>query len=300
MLDAMFASTAIQSALQPREVYRFDFDGCRVTDMKVTDMIATANLVRKEDEPPERVQLLKENGDWKIDIIGPPEQIQLRVQAIQERQNGASPRAAVEAFREAMADGRFQTAFSCMTEDARNEWLGEMLVGCCHEAEHLRASEFVSRYESSDLVDLGKHTGGQLNGWAGHLKAKFQPGASPLSTDERRSAVIELARLPQVPAQLLSAFLMVRLTHQPDLFAPAKIGEFEEIPLDRDGPEVMKYRLQPASPDQQPLELDVIQVDGLWKLNTIIDPALKPWPLPAEEPTPPTEATPVDGATGVP
>ena len=55
-----------------------------------------------------------------------------------------------------------------------------------------------------------------------------------------------------------------------------------------------------ARADQQALELDIIQVDGLWKLNTIIDPALKPWPLPAEELTPPAEATPVDGATGVP
>ncbi|MCA9013262.1 MAG: hypothetical protein KDB01_26115, partial [Planctomycetaceae bacterium] len=46
----------------------------------------------------------------------------------QERKNGASPQAAVEAFREAMAEGRFQTALNCMTEDARNEWLGEMLI----------------------------------------------------------------------------------------------------------------------------------------------------------------------------
>ena len=300
LINLMVTATAVQSTGQPKEVFRFEFDGVRIADLNVVGDIATAKLGGTADTAPVPVRFVQHAGQWKIDAIGTPEELQQQVLKSLQRQHGASPSAAVEAFREAMADGRFQSALNCMTEDARNEWLGEMLVGCCHEAEHLRASEFVSRYESSDLVDLGKHTGGQLNGWAGHLKAKFQPGAFPLSADERRSAVIELARLPQVPAQMLSAFLMVRLTHQPDLFAPANIGEFEEIPLDRDGPEVMKYRLQPASPDQQPLELDIIQIDGLWKLNTIIDPALKPWPLPAEEPTPPAEATPLDGATSVP
>ena len=300
LINLMVTATAVQSTGQPKEVFRFEFDGVRIADLNVVGDIATAKLGGTAVTPPVPVRFVQHAGKWKIDAIGTPEELQQQVLKCLQRQHGASPRAAVEEFREAMAEGRFQSALNCMTEDARNEWLGEMLVGCCHEAEYLRASEFVSRYDSSDLVDLGEHTGGQLNGWAGHLKAKFQPGAFPLSADERRSAVIELARLPQVPAHILSAFLMVRLTHQPDLFAPAKIGEFQEIPLDRDGPEVMKYRLQPASPDQQPLELDIIQIDGLWKLNTIIDPALKPWPLPAEEPTPPAEAVPVDGATGVP
>jgi hypothetical protein len=301
----MVTATAVQSTRQPKEVFRFEFDGVRIADLNVVGDIATAKLGGTADTAPVPVRFVQLAGQWKIDAIGTPEELQQQVLKSLQRQHGASPRAAVEAFREAMADGRFQSALNCMTEDARNEWLGEMLIGCCHEAEHLRASEFVSRYDSSDLVDLGKHTGGQLNGWAGHLKAKSQPGAFPLSTGERRSAVIELARLPQVPAQLLSAFLMVRLTHQPDLFAPANIGEFQEIPLDRDGPEVMTYRLQPASPDQQPLQLDIIQIDGLWKLNSLIDPALKPWPLSAEEPTPPVEAAPeeaapVEGASAAP
>ncbi|GEM_PF-2119975 len=81
------------------------------------------------------------------------------------------------------------------------------------------------------------------------------------------------------------------------------LGEFQEIPDPFDpnsDKNKMKYRLQPASPEQPPLEVEFIQIDGLWKLNTIIDPALKPWPLPAEETTPPAEPAPVDGATGVP
>ena len=43
--------------------------------------------------------------------------------------------------------------------------------------------------------------------------------------------------------------------------------------------------------------LERLKQTKIWKLNSIIDPALKPWPLPAEEPTPPAEKNPVDGAT---
>jgi serine/threonine protein kinase len=307
MLDAMFASTAIQSVLQPPEVYRFDFDGCRVTDMKVTDMIATANLVRKEDEPPERVRLLKQNGDWKIDIIGTPEQIQLRVQTIQERQNGASPRAAVEAFREAMADGRFETALNCMTEDARNEWLGEMLAGLGFLGLMNTTSEadftpgVASRFEwSGDLSDLRHTVGGQLHFVVEEMKDLVKLRDRSLAADQRRKLAIALA-IHIGNAECLRGLLGNRELLLPGVFAQAAFGDFEEVP-DRTKPDkgAKKYRLQPASPDQQPLDLDFIQVDGLWKLNTIIDAALKPWPLPAEEPTPPAEATPVDGATGVP
>jgi len=68
--------------------------------------------------------MLKQDGQWKIDAIGDPKEFQQQARLAQERFHGSSPQAAVEAFREAMADGRFQTALNCMTEDARNEWLG--------------------------------------------------------------------------------------------------------------------------------------------------------------------------------
>jgi len=37
-----------------------------------------------------------------------------------------------------------------------------------------------------------------------------------------------------------------------------------------------------------PFEVEFVQFDGLWKINTIIDPALKPWPLPENPPLPET------------
>jgi hypothetical protein len=116
---------------------------------------------------------------------------------------------------------------------------------------------------------------------------------------------IELGKeiMEKSPWNLMPPILSTRFGGSPDAFGSALWGKLEEIPAHADSVgdnTQMKYRLKPASPDQPPLELDIIQVDGLWKLNTIIDPALKPWPLPTEEPTPPAEATPVDGATGVP
>ena len=46
-----------------------------------------------------------------------------------------------------------------------------------------------------------------------------------------------------------------------------------------------------TTPNHLPtLEVEFVQIDGLWKLDTIIDPALKPWPLVDEPSTPGTAA----------
>ncbi len=301
VLNAVFASTAIQTILMPPEKYRFDFDGCRVTNVAFSEDNKTATACFSGVRPPQSLRLFKQDEQWKIDSIGTPEDFRQHVRHSQLRQNGASPRAVVEAFRRAMTDGRFQTALDCMTEDARNEWLGEMLVGCLHFAEYNTFDVPASRLSGADLVDLGKHTGGQLKMLAERLKNAPAPEASQLSWSERRDMVIAIAKHVTTMPELLQELLKVRLQRRPELYAESTIGEFEEVP-DRTKPEkdAKKYVLQPALPDQPPLELDIIQIDGLWKLNTIIDPAMKPWPLPAEEPTPPAEANPVDGATGVP
>ncbi len=113
-----------------------------------------------------------------------------------------------------------------------------------------------------------------------------------LTADQRRKLAIGLAKRIEGASDYLPLLLENRAILVPDVFAQAGIGKFEEVP-DRTMPTgAMKYRFQPASPDQPPLELDIIQIDGLWKLNTIIDPALKPWPLPVEETMPQDEAAP--------
>ncbi len=290
-VDAMFASTAIQSIVLPPAAFQFGFHGCRVTDVKLTDDIATANLVRKEGTPTVPVRLLKQDGQWKIDAIGSPEELQQQTRLAHERQNGASPRAAVEAFREALADGRFQTALNCMTEDARNEWLGEILVSFVHS---MGMRPLASRFPTDEPL-FGLEANHPF------LKAP-SPAIIKLSTEAevygnftidcnmRRKVCIDLALTVSGIDKLLHEFMDVRLKQHPDSFAEYTIGEFEEVP-DRTGPKgAMKYRLQPASPEQQPLELDIVEIDGLWKLNTIIDPALKPWPLVDEPSTPETAA----------
>ena len=307
LLDAGFAGVAIQSVVMPPETYRFEFDGCRVADVKLDQDAASASLIR-DGEPPSPLLLLRQDGKWKIDSIGTPEALQQQVRISQQRQNGASPRAAVEGFRETMADGRFQTALNCMTEDARDEWLGEMLLGLMNttsEAEypaHPKPPGTASRFDwSNDHFQIRFSVGGQFDRVVREVTDLPEIRDRSLTADQRRKLAIGLAKRIEGAPDYLPLLLENRAILLPAEFTPAAFGEFEEVP-DRAKPEkgAKKYRLQPASPDQQPLELDIIQINGLWKLNTIIDPAMKPWPLPVEELTPPAEATAVDGAAGLP
>ena len=307
VVDSAFVGWTIQSAFLWPEVGHFDFDGWQITGVKPTEGIATANLVTKEGTPPMPVRFVKHDGQWKIDAIGTSEELQQQVRIALERQNGDSPRAAVEAFREAMADGRFQTALNCMTEDARNEWLGEMLLGLMNttsDAEaptHPKQPGSASRFDwPNDHFQIRSSVGGQFDNIAREVIDLPEIRDRSLTADQRRKLAIGLARRIEGAPDYLPLLLENRAILLPVVFAPAAFGEFEEVP-DRTKPEkgAKKYRLQPASPDQPPLELDIIQIDGLWKLNTIIDPAMKPWPLPEEKTVPPAEPVPVGGATGV-
>jgi len=300
LLDWSFALSAIQSIVEPPQTYRFDFDGSRIANLKSGGENATANLVRSDDTPPVPVRFVKLEGQWKIDAIGTSEELQQQVKTTQERQNGDSPRAAVEAFRQAMADGRFETALNCMTEDARNEWLGEMLVGYVSAPgnDHGRAGVWFTDDEVNSL-----HQAKQGPEYTEVSQSDMLAVTnSSVSAAERRKLAIELVKHLSADSQRnrIVAFLVARFQNRPEMYEAQWLGEFQEIPVLREGAKVTIYCLQPTTPDQPPLELDIIQIDGLWKLNTIIDPAMKPWPLPVEEPAPPAEPAPVDGATGVP
>ncbi len=242
---------------------------------------------------------------WKIDSLGSLEQLQQQARLYLRRQ-ADSPRAVVEAFRQAMADGRFQTALNCMTEDARNEWLGEMMIGCLLvNPESGEAANPKMRYSGDEVRIIRSTPNLPLEDLFSTWQEAIELPTETLSRGDRRRVAIELGKeiMEKSPWNLMPPILSTRFGGSPDAFGSALWGKLEEIPAHADSVgdnTQMKYRLQPASPDQPPLELDIIQIDGLWKLNTIIDPAMKPWPLPAEELTPPAEATPVDGATGVP
>ena len=235
------------------------------------------------------VRFVKLEGQWKIDAIGTPEELQQQKRLSVERIHGASPRAAVEAFREAMADGRFQTALNYMTEDARNEWIGEMLISPVDDQNRVNNE---SRWRFSgeapyllDGLESLRHVGPLLSG--------------PTSTAvERRAECIKMAGENNIRELLLRKLLWNRSRdNKLPLQFTGTLGE----PRPGDVPTSLRALWTWTSPENLlPIEVDFVQIDGLWKLNTIIDPALKPWPLPAEESTPPAEATPADGATGVP
>lgn len=245
------------------------------------------------------------DDQWKIDSIGSDEDLQQRLVISQERPNGASPRAAVEAFREAIADGRFQTAMNCMTEDARNEWLGEMLIGYVSNPNADNSGNSAVRFSIEEVRAIQQPSDANLEFLSNRMKKDPRRSDRSVSPADRRKLAIEAGVFSgdlgaRISKNLLLAFLDTRFQTRPKMFDTQMLGEFQEIVVDRARPELKKYHLQPVSPDQPPLELAIIQIDGLWKLNTIIDPALKPWPLPAEEATPPVEPVPGDAATELP
>jgi hypothetical protein len=274
-------------------------------DMRISETDPETKVVASLVDSDLPVCFKIDHDKWKIDSLGSLEQLQQHARLFLQRQTD-SPRAVVETFREAMADGRFRTALSCMSEDARNEWLGEMMIGCLLvNPESGEAANSKVRYSGDEVRIIRSTPNLPLDDLLSNWQEAIELPTETLSRGDRRRVAIELGKeiMEKSPWNLMPPILSTRFGGSPDAFGSALWGKLEEIPAHADSVgdnTQMKYRLQPASPDQPPLELDIIQVDGLWKLNTIIDPALKPWPLPTEEPTPPAEATPVDGATGVP
>ncbi len=218
----------------------------------------------------------------------------------------------VEAFRAPLAEGRFQTALNCMTEDACNEWLGEMIVAMLKggglsslQSRFPEAFFFPETYASihseyvKNLSSLAPES--QSTAFAGHsFEAMF--AVPSVSAELRRQAAIDLAKLCGDRSQLVQRLLKLRQQYGVPTALNGALSDFRKL---TETSQECVWTFAFDNPDTRtelpkPITVHTLQIDGLWKLNTIIDPALKPWPLPAEEATPPVEPVPGDAATELP
>ena len=218
-------------------------------------------------------------------------------------------------IREALSAGSFQTAVQCLTEDARDEWIGEMLVAI-GERQSLgnvkgRWQNFVTDQQdpmsAEIMATFFSHQEGLFDAITGCLaepevvEVLNDPGALPSA---RRAACIRLAQKLSNRNELLVKLLEARVRMKESMQLEWVVGQTlsdPEPPRSESAPLTPRLQLSWASPRDLPsLEVEFLLIDGLWKLNTIIDPALKPWPRPVEEKKPPADEAPAGGATGVP
>jgi serine/threonine protein kinase len=257
------------------------------------------------NKPPVPVRFKCENGQWKIDAIGSNERLLERLKQTKIWKQHAEIEAVLE-------NARTASVLVTLTEEAQSEWLGEMTVamlrggGLTHLQSRLPETFFDQEIHTTILAEYQKNRNlltpdAQSDGLAGQ-SVEVSLGTTSVSAEVRRQAVIDLGKLCGDRGQLLQKLLEFRdeagirtkfngsLSGLREISATSKEGLFT---FGWDNPDTRTEL-------PTPVKVVVLQIDGLWKLNTIIDPALKPWPLPAEEPTPPAEPVPVDGATGVP
>ena len=237
---------------------------------------------RSGEDAPIPVRFRLDSGQWKIDSIGTNAELQQQVRIAQEHENGASPRAVVEAFREAMSDGRYSVAVQCMTDLARDEWLGEMLVAILKDN---GSASFHSRYSQSGALQSSEQIDSLINRMkeitpptigSGTFQAAIEN--STLTAGERREVTIQLAKKFPDRDRLLEFLLATRTAGHADEFKVK--GTFSnssdtELTIAKTG--TWAWHADSGLP---PVVVRLLQLDGvLWKLDTIIDPALKPWPL---------------------
>lgn len=228
------------------------------------------------------VRFLLENGQWKIDSIGTSAELQQQVRIAQDRENGASPRAVAEACGQAMAHGRYSAAVQCMTDLARDEWIGEMLVAILKdngmESLHSRYSTFHAS-PSSEQIDALMNRMKEIMPQtisSGTFQSMLENPA--LTANERREVTNQIAKKFPDRNNVLQLLLATRATGHADEFKTK--GTFSNSSDTKVSITKTGTWTWPADSGLPSVEVRLLQLDAaLWKLDTIIDPALKPWPL---------------------
>ena len=255
-----------------------------------------------------------DDGGWKIDSIGTTTDLQKVIRLSWQKLSGRSSQRVVDALKTSIASGHFSESLLCLTEDVRDEWIAEILIAAwvLQRPESPLAGRWAESQadENSPLfIELIRTILDHQPNLRESLLSVLEDaslvsvlGDRSVSAASRRISCLELARKLENRDQLFVKLMETRQRLRPDSllldgtmspiahddFHPAQ-SSTESTTWTWNKPEGLK-----------PIQIHFVKIDGLWKLNTIIDPALKPWPLPTEEPTPPAEAVPVDGATGVP
>jgi hypothetical protein len=299
LVDRFVLGLLLKAAMHDPE-HAFDLIHGEVSSYSETGDTASATLTIP-NKPPVPIRFKRENGQWKIDAIGSNERLLERLKQTKTWKQHAEIEAVLE-------NARTASVLEVLTEEAQSEWLGEMTVamlkngGLTNLQSRLPETFFDSEIHAAIQAEYQKNRNllapdAQSNGLAGQ-SVEAMLATTSISAEVRRQAAIDLGKLCGDRDQLLQKLLEFRdkagiqtklngsLSGLREISATSKEGLFT---FGWDNPDTRTEL--PA-----PVKVVLIQINGLWKLNTIIDPAMKPWPLPAEEPTPPAEATPVDGA----
>ena len=238
------------------------------------------------------------NSGWKIDSIGTATELQQALVQSYQKEIGRSPQTVINALQTSTTSGHFSDTIHCFTEAARDEWIGELLVAVA-DRQSLGSSP-IGRWKDfiADKTDplseeimstFFSHQPGLMQLIDGYLQ---EPALNNVFSDSaaeslvRRAACIQLAQKLENRGDLLVKLFETRQrTNAGSCEITGTLGQLKVS----DQPQAQTATCTWTPPkDLPPFEVEFVQFDGLWKLNTIIDPALKPWPLTDNPPTPET------------
>jgi hypothetical protein len=193
-----------------------------------------------------------------------------------------------------------------LSNDAQNEWLAEMFVAAV-AAKGL--AEVKSRWNKTDsAVDVHQMFSELLNcvmelhdGFSSVQDAEkamllqiLPPEVceilnNPLtSTEQRRATCLQIASKMGNREQLLEQMLKIRARLAPESLRFS--GALSKL-SNSDRPNSQKGLWTWQSPaGQPPVEIEFIAIDGLWKIDTVFDPAFSPSPVVTAPPDAPPDA----------
>ena len=232
---------------------------------------------------------------WKIDSIGTSADFQRAFVQSYQSEIGASPQTVINALQVSTKFGRVSDTIDCFTEAARDEWIGELLVAVA-DRQSLKSlgGNPIGRWGnflpdqtdpmSTEIMStFFSHQPGLMQAIEGYLAEPelnnvFSDSAADSSV--RRAACIQLAQKLENRDNLLVKLLETR--HRIRAGSCEITGTLGQLKVS-DQPLAQTATWEWTTPhDLPPLDVEFVQIDGLWKLNAIIDPALKPWPLVGE------------------
>lgn len=268
--------------------FPFELAGCVVTNYEEAGNTANAVLIDTENAREIPVRFRQENGTWKIDGLYSPEMLHEQFLLAERQQDRKVPNAAIEALKHSLSTEHFGRTLRCLTSDAKDEWLAEIFLAAV-------AAKGLADVKCRWVITAG--TSDQDGLVDELLKCFFNQENNPVSTwdqtrelllptdviavlnnpetssEQRREVCLQMARKMELREQLLEQVLETRARLLPEsLRFEGTIGELQNA----DRPNSQKCLWNWTSPaGLSPMEIQFVQVDGLWKIDTMIDPVMR-------------------------
>jgi hypothetical protein len=295
-----------------------------LTDVTLTDPKTATGFLSQSGVDAKIPITFIDDGGWKIDSIGTTTELQKEMRLAWQKLSGRSAHHVLDAFKSSIASGHFSESQYLLTDDARDEWIAEILIAA--SARQRTGGPLVGRWADSQTDEVDPLATELIRTILDHQPDLNQTlpsiledpsllsvlGDGSASAENRRTTCLQLAKKLEHRDQLFVKLMETRQRLRPDsLHLEGKIDLKKEhiedarifLPAEKSSESATWTWNKPEG--LKPIQTHFAKIDGLWKLNSIIDPALKPWPLPTEEPTPPVEAAPeeaapVEGASAAP